>query len=381
MPEYLHPGIYVEEAPAGPRPISGVGTSEAAFLGHVPGGVADPVFATSWTVLLTALTPAGQDPSALGASHLLSAAYGFFVNGGTRLHVVPLAAKAKSVTKDDLAKLAAHDTISLVAAPGFSDAASQEAILTDCEERGDRFAVLDLPDGDTPLADLTRAHADGGVRPRSSDTGMGAVYTPWLQIMEPIGNTPATCPPSGHICGIYAGMDATRGVWKAPANVAVRGALNLTRRLSAADQAVLNPEGVNVIRIFPDGIRVWGARTLGDPAGDWRYVPVRRLNTMIAQSLQRGTRWVVFEPNDLSLWKALRRDIGSFLHGLWREGALAGATAEEAFFVKCDAETTTQADIDAGRVFAIIGIAPVKPAEFVIIRIGQSVDASLTEGA
>ena len=367
MASYLHPGVYVEEVAGGSRPISGVGTSEAAFFGHVPGGAINPVFATSWTALHQALKVDGP-----ASSHLLAAAFGFFQNGGTKLHVVSLPAKQKTVTAQDIARLASYDTISLVAAPGFTDAESHEALLADCEHRGDRFAVLDMADSDQPPADIARLASDGGSRPRGSDSGMGAAYTPWLSVVDPVTGTRTACPPSGHICGLYAQTDARRGVWKAPANVAVRGALDLTRRFSADEQGILNPLGVNVIRMFPDGIRVWGARTLGDPAGDWLYVPVRRLTTMISQSLQQGTRWVVFEPNDLRLWKSLRRDIGAFLNGLWREGALAGATPEQAYFVKCDAETTTQADIDQGKVFAIIGIAPVKPAEFVIIRISQS---------
>lgn len=371
---YLYPGVYVEEVPGGARPITGVSTSEAAFFGHVHGGTSAPVFATSWTELQTKLEQATPKPS-----HLLSAAFGFFQNGGTRLHVVPLPAKQSTVTAQDIAKLESYDTVSLVAAPGFTDAESHEALLSDCELRGDRFAVLDMEDNAAAPADLARLASDGGSCPRGSDRGVGAVYTPWVRAIDPVTRSPAPCPPSGHICGLYAETDAVRGVWKAPANAGLRGALDLSRRYSDADQGILNQKGINVIRSFPDGIRVWGARTQGDQMGEWRYVPVRRLTTMISQSLKLGTRWVVFEPNDLNLWKTLRRDISAFLHGLWRDGALAGATPEEAFFVKIDTETTTQADINQGKVIAIIGIAPVKPAEFVIIRIGQSTEASTAE--
>ncbi len=179
-------------------------------------------------------------------------------------------------------------------------------------------------------------------------------------------------PPSGHIAGIYARSDATRGVHKAPANEAVRGALNVTYRVTREEQAILNPHGVNCIRLFPgEGIRVYGARTLADSASEWRYLNVRRLFNMVEESIARSTRWVVFEPNDRPLWKAIRRDVTAFLTMLWRQGALMGRTPEEAFFVQCDEETNPPDVVDAGMVVTVVGIAPVKPAEFVIFRIGQ----------
>ena len=369
MPEYLAPGVYVEEVPGGARPISAVSTSTAAFFGIAPGAEAplrDPVlimssvdFARRFALDAVTTTPLAQ------------AVDGFFGNGGSRLYIVNVGTNAEKITTEDLALIAAIDGISLIAAPGYTDAESVEAILTDCEARGDRFAVLDMAEGGT-LQDMTQVQAAGGLRPRTTDLGLAAVYTPWIEILDPITGLRVAAPPSGHLCGVYAGVDATRGVWKAPANIGLRGALGLTRQLSSAEQDILNPVGVNCIRVFADGIRVWGARTLGDAASDWRYVPVRRLTLMIAQSVEEGTRWAVFEPNDLTLWRSLRRDIGAFLQTMWRAGALMGAKPEDAFFVKCDAETITQADIDAGRVNMLIGIAPVKPTEFVIIRISQS---------
>jgi hypothetical protein len=164
-----------------------------------------------------------------------------------------------------------------------------------------------------------------------------------------------------------------RGVHKAPANEALRGALNLTYRLTAEEQGELNQNGVNCIRFFlREGIRIWGARTVADGSSEWRYLNVRRLFTMIEESIAQSTRWIVFEPNDQSLWKSIRRDIGAFLTRLWRDGALMGATPDEAFFVKCDAETNPPDVIDAGQVVTLIGVAPVKPAEFIIFRISQS---------
>ena len=175
------------------------------------------------------------------------------------------------------------------------------------------------------------------------------------------------------MAGIWARTDATRGVHKAPANEVIRGAVNVTQRLTREEQGVLNPAGVNCIRYFPrEGIRVWGARTLADAASEWRYLNVRRLFNMIEESIAEATRWIVFEPNDRQLWKSIRRDVGAFLTRVWRDGALMGRTAEEAFFVKCDEETNPPEIIDAGQVVAVIGIAPVKPAEFVVFQISQS---------
>jgi phage tail sheath protein FI len=171
-----------------------------------------------------------------------------------------------------------------------------------------------------------------------------------------------------------------RGVHKAPANELIRGALDVSYRLTREEQGTLNPNGVNCIRFFPgEGIRVYGARTVASSSSEWRYLNVRRLLNMIEESISRSTRWAVFEPNDPTLWKALRRDVGAFLASIWRQGALMGSSADEAFFVKCDEETNPRDEIDQGRVHILIGVAPVKPAEFVIFRIGQSAAGAETE--
>ncbi|MGH6628828.1 MAG: phage tail sheath family protein, partial [Burkholderiales bacterium] len=178
-------------------------------------------------------------------------------------------------------------------------------------------------------------------------------------------------PPSGHVAGIYARNDTERGVHKAPANEIVRGALETELTLTKGEQDVLNPMGVNCIRSFTGrGLRVWGARTISsDPA--WRYVNVRRLFNYVEKSIERGTQWVVFEPNDPDLWARVRRDVTAFLTGVWRDGALFGMTPQEAFFVKCDAETNPPDVRDRGQLVIEIGLAPVKPAEFVIFRLSQ----------
>jgi phage tail sheath protein FI len=221
------------------------------------------------------------------------------------------------------------------------------------------------------------------MRPRNSDGGFGAFYFPWLNARDPLAKGAiAPTPPSGHVAGIYARTDAVRGVYKAPANEPVRGALGLSYRVTREEQGELNRMGVNCIRFFPDaGIRVWGARTLAEEASEWRYVNVRRLFNMIEESIAEGTRWTVFEPNDVTLWQSVTRDVSAFLTLLWRDGALMGASPGQAFFVKCDAETNPPEVVDAGRLVVEIGIAPVKPAEFIIFRIGQWAGGTQVETA
>jgi phage tail sheath protein FI len=211
------------------------------------------------------------------------------------------------------------------------------------------------------------------------DSAFAALYYPWIEVSNPAatnGDTEIMVPPSGHLAGIWARTDDTRGVWKAPANEIVRGALDVETNITKAEQGLLNPLGINCIRPFGTrGIRVWGARTLSSNT-DWTYINVRRLFNMIETTIMNGTSFAVFEPNDKKLWEGLKRTVGSFLRGLWRDGALFGATAEQAFYVKCDEETNPPDSIDQGKVVVEVGIAPVKPAEFVIFRVAQIKDES-----
>jgi phage tail sheath protein FI len=265
------------------------------------------------------------------------------------------------------------DDISLVACPGQTDAQVQQALINHCEEMRYRFAVLDGP---PPPAD---AMADVLALRQRYDTKYAAVYHPWLLIPDPMPDNLAAIlqvpiPPAGHVLGVYARTDVERGVHKAPANELVRGITGLRRYLNKAEHDILNPfpVNINVIRDFrPDNraIRVWGARVVtSDP--DFKYVNVRRLLIFLEKSIDRGLQWVVFEPNAEPLWARVKRTIANFLTTVWRDGALEGTKPEEAFFVICDRTTMTQADIDNGRLIVVIGVAPVKPAEFVIIRIG-----------
>ena len=371
MVQYRTPGVYVEEVPSGARPISAVGTSTVAFLGVAPlatahVGVPKPI--TTWSGFVAEFC--GETPS---STPLAIAVRAFYENGGSRAYIVNLGGAGD--LPGALTALEAFDEVALVAAPGMTSAGDYDAILGHCENMGERFAILDAPSGTTDLEALTQVATEGGpgLRPRQSDGGYGAVYYPELQIRDPFDpSQTVSAPPSGHIAGIYGRTDARRGVHKAPANETVAGALGVQRMVSRDEQGILNDAGVNVIRFFPSsGIRVWGARTLADPASEWRYVPVRRLVNMIKESIENGTAWTVFEPNDTTLWKSVERNVRAFLTTLWREGALMGETPEAAFFVRCDSETNTQADIDAGRLICEIGIAPVKPAEFIVFRIGM----------
>ncbi len=272
------------------------------------------------------------------------------------------------------------DEISIVAIPGRTTQRVQEALINHCELLRYRFAVLDSQVSD----DLAGVQEQRGLY----DTKYAALYYPWLRIDDPFPDNPrittqVSIPPSGHVLGIYARSDIERGVHKAPANETIRGISDLEVKFTKEEQDILNPRNINVLRNFREnnrGLRVWGARVLtSDP--DWKYVNVRRLFIFIEKSIDRGTQWVVFEPNDEPLWQRVKRVITSFLTNVWRDGALMGRTPEEAFFVKCDRTTMTQNDIDNGRLIVQIGIAPVKPAEFVIFRIGQWVGgSSLEEG-
>jgi phage tail sheath protein FI len=269
-----------------------------------------------------------------------------------------------------LAALAAIDEVNLLMAPDAVNAnianagVITDSIIEQCETLKDRFAIVSVDRG--------RANNINNLRP-PQDTTYAAFYYPWVEVYDPLSRGPLLVPPSGHVTGIIARTDIERGVHKAPANEVVRGGRNLESPVTKANQDMLNPRGVNCFRDFRSngrGIRLWGARTMSsDPL--WKYINVRRLFLYIEESIDEGTQWVVFEPNDEPLWAQVRRTIATFLVGVWRSGALMGLTQEEAFFVKCDRTTMTQDDIDNGRLVCYIGVAPVKPAEFVIFRISQ----------
>ena len=386
------PGLHVEEAVSRPPPIQGVESATAGFVGQCARGPASgtPPLVTSYAEF-TDLFGGAENLIVNGvrrANHLAHAARLFFENGGRRLYVARIGQQGEAhahpapradafigggtgASATGLAALAEVAEVAVVAAPGSAALASaaqrmlvREALIQHCELLRDRFAILAGQRG----ADIAgiRAVAAG------HDSRNAALYFPWLRVPNP--SRPGryvTTSPEGAIAGIYARIDRDRGVHAAPANEAVQGILGLSRTVTAAQQDILNPEGVNCIRRFPGrGTLVRGARTLSrDP--EWRYANVRRLLAFLESSIDRGTRWVVFEPNDEPLWARARATVEDFLSRMWRSGALAGTRQQDAFFVRCDRTTMTQDDLDNGRLVCLVGVAPLKPAEFVISRIGQ----------
>ncbi|MEU2671047.1 phage tail sheath family protein [Streptomyces sp. NPDC007164] len=504
MPSYLTPGVYVEEVQSGARPIEGVGTAVAAFVGFAESGpFHQPTLVTNWDQYVQTFGTFTAD------TYLAPAVYGYFANGGGAAYIVRIGGPAqdsaqKSVSgsaptaalggfqvsarpgasadltveitdaegenppedrfrllvrqagkvvetydassrknvkgylvtqarqskfvqvteqpgaaqtrpenqslalapaaaapgagvarldpseyvgdaaaRTGFAGLEAIDEITMVAVPDLMSAyqrgdidadgvkAVQLAVISHCEQMGDRVAILDTPPGMNAQRVRAWRNDDAGY-----DSRYATVYYPWVKVFDPATGHNSLVPPSGHVAGVWARSDGERGVHKAPANEVIRGALDLEIRLSKGEQDLLNPIGVNCVRAFPGrGIRIWGARTLSsDPA--WRYLNVRRLFNYLEESILLGTQWVVFEPNDDRLWSSIRRNVTAFLTEEWRRGALFGRTAEEAFYVKCDRDNNPQESIDLGQVVCEIGVAPVKPAEFVIFRLAQFSDST-----
>lgn len=261
-----------------------------------------------------------------------------------------------------------NSNVSIMLIPGVTEPEVQSALIAFCENKKSCFAILDIP------MELTKTNDVANFRDMYDST-YAAMYHPWLQMYDAGAKRSAYFPPSGAMAGIYARTDNERGVHKAPANEIVRGCTGLSSNYNTGEQDILNPIGVNLIRSFPGrGIRVWGARTISSN-GLWKYINVRRLFIFVEESIRANTNWVVFEPNSEALWNRVTRTIANFLATCWRDGALAGSSPDQAFFVECGPTTMTQDDIDNGRLICQIGIAPVKPAEFVIFRITQKTAA------
>lgn len=425
MPQYLSPGVYVEEVPPLSRPIAGVGTSTPGFIGVIPDTIHLPASPAgtdsdeikqrgykhvSYTVNAEAkqayrITSWGQyvklfgdfvgESSAAAVTtgnpavtpsqrHLAHAVYGFFNNGGSSCYVVRITAGTQ--LDNALASLAAIDDIAMIVAPGLSGATEYSKLIAHCELLKDRVAILDSVASDNAFdsGDFSKLEspATSSTVGRPQNSTYAAFYFPWLQVFDPAtsliqsatkGDGLVYVPPSGHIAGIYARTDATRGVFKAPANEALQGVTGLKYLLSQADQDSLNDNGVNLIRPLVGALRVWGGRTVGgDANGEYRYISTRRYFNYLRESIDQGTQFVVFEPNSSALWERIKRTVGGFLLREWRSGALFGTTPEKAFFVKCDADTNPPEVREAGQVVTEIGVAIVKPAEFVIFRIQQT---------
>jgi phage tail sheath protein FI len=466
MAQYLSPGVYVEEVPSSIKPIAGVSTSTAGFIGVAADSMDQPLgkltgvsigagngtitvfklpiypigtnqitVKVDGTAVTTGVTladdntnkvsnatfatapavPTTAAPSKItvdvmpkfspvvagmpklcttfsdfkkffgdfsgNAAHdnLVQAVYGFFNNGGSRCYVMRVLAEG-DIPKF-LINFEAIDEIAIVAAPGLAQndttagKDTRTQLIAHCAIRTqNRFAIFDSPETvETSSAlDLTLLDAKNPSSILPPFTDFAAFYFPWIQVINPVTNGPVYAPPSGHIAGIYARVDNNRGVHKAPANEPVIGALDLKYAISKAQQDGLNPEGVNCIRNLNGNLTVWGARTMGgDANADLKYINVRRTLLFIRKSIDQGTQWVVFEPNEPGLWQKITRNITAFLTNVWRSGALFGTTAQQAFYVKCDAETNPPELRDLGEVVTEIGVAIVRPAEFVIFRISQ----------
>jgi phage tail sheath protein FI len=301
--------------------------------------------------------------------------------------VTPQAFEGSEVARTGYEGLAIAEDVTMVAIPDLITVATREdgsfdhemylaaqgRLVDWCERSRTKMAILDSPPG---------LNAEGAMNWRSAlgkDSAFGAAYYPHVVVPNPLARAGATngerfltVPPSGHVAGVWARTDAARGVWKAPANETVRGVTRLETEVTTGEQDLLNPQQVNCIRSFgANGIRVWGARTLSASDQSWRYINVRRLFIFVEETIRRGTQWVVFEPNDSDLWARVRRTLNSFLRNLWMQGALVGATEEQAFYVLCDETNNPQSSIDEGKLIIDVGLAPVKPAEFVIFRLSQ----------
>jgi len=381
LPEYSVPGVYVDAVPSAGARIPLASTDTSLFLGPMPTfndsrgpclhSWAD--FAAAHGEVATLYTMGNGMPH-----HLAAAAWAFFKNGGRKLHVAPVAHAPGSqpvaaAYADALSRSKVLDDVAIVAAPGASgmedgenivDALLQHVHETDCA----RFLVLEPPPGQD-LFEVRRWRA----RVHSPHA---ALYYPWVMTApawagEAAGSAPVAVAPSGFVCGVYARTEMAVGVHKAPANQVLVGAHALEHSLKSAEQNLLNPEGINVLRRFEGReIRLWGARTLGDDP-DGKYVQVRRLVDQIKRSLQRGIGWVAFEGHGERVYTRVVHQIEAFLQQRWHSGALVGSKPEQAFFVRCDRSTMSAEDIAQGRLVCLVGLAVSRPAEFVVLRIVQ----------
>lgn len=307
--------------------------------------------------------------------------------GGAPAVVDRRAVEGSERARTGIRGLVIADEVTMIAVPDLVTAARrngeldlevfkgiQAKLIEHCEAAGNRMAILDAPPGE-PVQSVK----DWRENQAMYDSQYAALYYPWIEVDNPlpVGGATVAVPPCGHVAGVWARTDQQRGVWKAPANEIVRGARNVVTKVTKGEQGLLNPTGVNCIRAFGTrGIRIWGARTLSSDAS-WRYVNVRRLFNFLKESIDRGTQWVVFEPNGHDLWQRVIRTLRAFLYGLWEQGALAGATPDEAFFIKCDEEINPPSQVEQGLLRVQVGVAPSRPAEFVVIEISQWQGAAL----
>lgn len=363
MSAYSTPGVYLQAVTVTPPPP--LQTGVPAFLGYTTSGQANvPQLLTHWTQF------AGLFGAPLATSYLAYAVRGFFENGGLFCYVVPLqTGAATTALSQGLQAIANMETLDLVCAPDImqqpaaAQHALQQQVLDHCATLDNRFAILDT----AAAADML-AQVGPGVQGIN-----GALYFPWVLTNNWTPGQPAVwVPPCGHIAGLYAQCDGQVGVYKPPANIALNDVLDLADNLTEAEQAPLNDAQVNVLRAFPGrGLRVWGARTLStDPI--WLYVNVRRLFITLGRWLKQNMLTFTFEPNNSQLWIRITREVTAYLDALLSAGALKGPSPQQAFYVKCDANTNPAESRALGMVITEIGIAPALPSEFIVVRVVQN---------
>ena len=367
MPTPVVPGVYIDEVPQLPPAIAGLPTAITLFIGAVTGGPRDvAVKVTSRAEYVASF--AASDDLAQSVAH-------YFDNGGAIAWIVAPTLPAGAGPGDaafhaalatsfaDGGPVDTIDRFDLLCVPGESDPATQATLQAQCAARH-AFYIADC------ARDATAASLSAGPDPvlLGHNASSSAIYAPW--VVPAGGSTP--CPPSGFVAGVYARIDTSRGVWRAPAGseATLIGASALALKIDARLADTMNAANIDGLRVLPNGsIVIWGARTLAFADPEYRYVPVRRLMLFIESSVTAGLACSVFEPNVERTWARVRASVSDFLSALWRDGALMGAKLDDASFVRCDRSTMTQADIDAGRLIVEIGVAPVRPAEFVVVRI------------
>ena len=345
MPEYKTPGVFVDEVVSCMRVIKAAPSGVAGFVGVVGGSVEKTGLFTS--------TDAFRRTFGRAAPTLEAAAKAFFDNGGRQMLLSVAATADAAGVASALEGL--HD-VDVVAAPGLSGPGVAAAIIAYAEAHR-CMALIDPPSG-LDVAGVTAFRA-------GLDSDHASIYWPWIVTATGLQ------PPSPAVAGIYNRVDIERGIWKAPANEVIHGAIGSEYNITKADQEVINPIGINALRALPGrGLRMWGARTLSiDP--QWKYVNVRRQMDWILRSLDAGLAWTVFEPNSEALWARVRKTIEAFLYTHWRDGALMGTLPEQAFYARCDRVTITQNALDNGQLVALIGVAPIKPSEFITLKVVQ----------
>ncbi|MEM7371647.1 MAG: phage tail sheath C-terminal domain-containing protein [Bacteroidota bacterium] len=369
------PGVYVQEIPSGVRSIAQVETAIPAFIGYTQKVVRTSKSSKASAVLIKSFADYQKMfGSATVGYYLAESVELFFENGGQSCYIISVGLSSSPILKKALNRglaistslkvqlLLIPDAVALPAADFYT---IQEQMLQQCGQLGDRFAILNTLQ---PSGNEGQDFQNFRSNTPSPNPDKGATYYPWLVNKQGI-----SVPPSGAIAGVYAHIDQKKGVWKAPANVSLRGVDGLSHFLNFSQQTAANSssdgKSINIIaELAGKGILVWGARTLAGQDIEWRYVPVRRLGLMIEESLYRGLEWVVFEPNDEPLWTQVQASVTNFLTQLYRKGAFQGSKASQAFFVKCGlGETMTAQDIADKKLIIQIGFAPLRPAEFVVI--------------